>query len=351
MNHRDQKGRTLLFHAIWNPSNNSKLIEDLLLTGLDPSAQDNTERTPPSLSVWGKRRPKSFSLLARDSGNFSAYSCGETILQHILQSYAYHIACLLLQYGLGSMLEDVDMHREWTYTLTLIGNVLNMPCNTSVSVEEGPLKLSNDPKDTLQLVGQTLLSLAALFRHEKAFRGLLDWGMDPSCPAIGEIRKKTSIVSQIGHCMSRQEPMDPKRESNNYRMSDELRQGPLRWAAYTGDSPLVQSILDRGLGPNIQNRKGQTALYFAVRQTDEKYTRLGLQKDKEEIVSLLLQKGALVTSADAYNGATLLAHAFKARYSKVATVLLVIDVIARIATNLNIFQPFPIESRVRCQDK
>ena len=219
LNHRDEKGRTLLFHALSSRSDNRKLMEDFLLTGLDPSAQDNTGGTPLSLSVWGKCRPRSFLLLAR-----------EDILRNILQSYDYHIACLLLQYGLDSVLEDVDMHTEWIEILTLIGKVPNMPCDTSVSVEEGPLKLSNDPKDQTQLAGQTLLSMAALFRHEKAFRVLLDWGINPACPAMGEMQKKTSIVSQIGHCTNRQEPLDPKRESNNYRMSDELRQGPLAWA-------------------------------------------------------------------------------------------------------------------------
>ena len=103
-------------------------------------------------------------------------------------------------------------------------------------------------------------------------------------------------------------------------MSDELTQGPLAWAAYTGNLPLVQSILDRGLDPNIKNRKGQTALYFAAQQTEDQDPRL--EVDKEAIVRLLLQKGAHVASADAYSGASVLANAFKARYSKVAKILL-----------------------------
>lgn len=174
----------------------------------------------------------------------------------------------------------------------------------------------------MQLAGQTLLSLAALLGHEKAFKVLLDWGIDPTCPAICEIRKKLSIAAQIALFEGRQEPLDQKRKSNNDRMSDELRQGPLAWAAYTGNLPLVQSILDLGLDPNIKNRKGQTALYFAVQQTEDKYSRIDLERHKEAIVRLLLRKGALVTSADASGTATLLAHAFKARYTKTAKLLL-----------------------------
>ena len=129
----------------------------------------------------------------------------------------------------------------------------------------------------------------------------------------------------------------------DHKMSDEIRQEALAWAAYTGNLPLVQSILDLGLDPNIKNTKGQTALYFAVQHIDDpnfdhtkgqtafcsavqqigvRYSQIDLKTDKEAIVSLLLQRGALVTSADIHGGATLLAHAFKARSSKVAKMLL-----------------------------
>lgn len=101
-----------------------------------------------------------------------------------------------------------------------------------------------------------------------------------------------------------------------------LRQGPFAWAAYTKNLPLVQSILDRGLDLNTKNRKGQTALYFAVQQIEDKFSRIDLETDKEAMVRLLLQKGALVTTADTYGGATLVAHAFKARYSRLAKLLL-----------------------------
>ena len=77
-----------------------------------------------------------------------------------------------------------------------------------------------------------------------------------------------------------------------------------------------------GLEPQYKYTKGQTALYFAVQETEDKYSRKDLETDKEAIVRLLLQKGAFVTSADTYGGATLLAHAFKARYGKVVKMLL-----------------------------
>ena len=102
---------------------------------------------------------------------------------------------------------------------------------------------------------------------------------------------------------------------------DELRQGPLAWAAYTGNLALVRSILNRGFNPNIKNRKGQTAPYFAVQQAEEKYSRRDLDTDKEAIVRLLLQKGAVVSSTGAFSGATLLAHACKAGYGNAARLL------------------------------
>ncbi len=59
--------------------------------------------------------------------------------------------------------------------------------------------------------------------------------------------------------------------------------GPLAWAAYVGNVSLVQSILDRGIDPNLKNRKDQTALYFAVQNTEDKYSRIDLETDKETI--------------------------------------------------------------------
>lgn len=173
----------------------------------------------------------------------------------------------------------------------------------------------------MALVGQTLLSLASLFRYERAFQVLLDRGFDPTCSAICEVRKRLSIAAQMGHSISVQEPLDQEHERNFNKMSDELRQGPLAWAAYTGNLPLVQSILDRGLDPNIKNRKGQTALYFAVQRKEHNYPRNDLETEKEGIVRLLLQKGAVITTGDAYGGATILANAFEARYGRVARLL------------------------------
>lgn len=257
----------------------SEIIEGLLDTGMDLSAEDDLE-TLLSLS------PRS---------NDPTLNSGVDLPGHILQSRECHIACLFLHYGLDVISEDIDMRTEWTETLTMIGRLPKAACDISVSEETRPQKLSNILKDQSHLVGQTLLSLAALFRHEKAFQMLLDWGVDPTCPAIAE---KRSAVSQTFKSMSRLKPLALKRKSNIDRLSDELRQGPLAWAAYTGNVPLVQSILDRGMNPSIQNRKGQTALYFAVQQTENMYLRQNLETDKDEIVRLLLQRGAIVAPAD-----------------------------------------------------
>ena len=62
------------------------------------------------------------------------------------------------------------MRTEWTQLLMLPG----LGSDLSASITRRPGKLANDPEDQMQLAGQTLLSLADLFRHEKAFRVLME---------------------------------------------------------------------------------------------------------------------------------------------------------------------------------
>ena len=317
-NFRDRSGRTLLSHAVSCSDDNSEIVEDLLLAGIDPIARDNAGRTSLWFSVRGEH--SGFSLLTRHVLNPPAIKDGGMVLRYVLLSSFHHTACLILHYGLDSMLEDRDMRKEWTELLELIVKLPNLHKDALVPVMEGAGKLSHDSEIHMHLAGQTLLSLAALFRHEEAFRVLLSLGIDPTCPAICEIRKRSSTAVQTDHSMSGQEALVQERVNHHNIMSDELRQGPLAWAAYTGNLALVQSILDRGLDPNIKNRNGQTALYFAAQQTEDQDPRL--EVDKEAIVRLLLQRGALVTSADAYSGSSVLANAFKARYSQVAKLLL-----------------------------
>jgi ankyrin repeat protein len=115
-----------------------------------------------------------------------------------------------------------------------------------------------------------------------------------------------------------------KLSGNNDKSNDmipELRQGPLALAALTGNLHLVESILDRGVDPNFKNRKGQTALFFAVQRVEDWNSQAELESEKEAVVRLLLQKGALVNSLDIH-GDSVLALALKARYRKLAKVLL-----------------------------
>ena len=320
-NFRDRSGRTLLSHAVSCPHGNSEIVEDLLLAGIDPIAPDNAGRTPLWFSVWGEHWATSrSSLLMRHLLDSSAIKDSGMVLRRVLLSSHHYTACLLLHYGLDSMLEDGDMREEWTELLELIAKLPDLQQDALASVMEGERKLSHDSEIHMHLAGQTLLSLAALFRHEEAFRVLLSQGIDPTCPTICEIWKRSSTAVQTDHSTSGQEASDQERVNHHKTVSDELRQGPLAWAAYAGKPSLVKSILDRGLDPNIKNRKGQTALYFAAQQTNHQDPRLDV--DKEAVVRLLLQKGALVTCADAYSGASVLANAFQARYSKVAKILL-----------------------------
>ena len=320
-NSRDQHGRTILSYAVSTSDSNSGVVEDLLLAGMDPIAPDDNGITPLWYSVWGDHQfTLPSSLLVTQVPRLSEITDGKEALRQMLRSSYYHNVCLLLYDGLDSMLENEDMRAEWMELLELIVRLTGHHKYGRPSVTDGAGDISDDAE--MQLAGQTLLSLAALFRHEEAFRVLLALDIDPTCPAICDIRKRTSTFARDDHSFSCQEALDEKCERGYGKMSDDLRQGPLVWAAYTGNLPLVQSILDRGLDPNIKNRKGQTALYFAVQQPEDKFTLNGLETDKVAIVKLLLQKGAVVTSLGAYGGCTLLANAFQARYNEVAKILL-----------------------------
>ena len=230
----------------------------MLLTGIDPAAKDEAGKTPLSLSTWGGRQFRSYPLLKkRQLLKSSTFEYDKNIQQHVLRLSDDHTACLLLHYGLDTILDDADIRAEWMEILTLIGTLPGLQSDVSTSAIKRSGKPADDSENEIQLAGQTLLSLAALFHHDKAFRVLLGWGIDPTCPAICDVRKTMSTVAQMGRSMSRQEPVDQKRESHKNKMSDELRQGPLAWATHTGNLALVQSILDRGLNPNTNTRKGK----------------------------------------------------------------------------------------------
>ena len=305
MDCQEQHEHTFLSHT---SIRGSKIIHNLLLTGTNPIVQGHARRAPLSLWLRSEQQLKFY------------YEHSNQSVGRILEAYYYYTACLLVHYELDSVLKDKDLRTEWTEILRVIATLSIHQRDAAASLTERARRLETDSEDQMQWVDQTLLSMASLFRHEKAFQILLDRGVDPTCPALCESRKRMmSSVGLRGHSITAQALLVQKHKSDYNNISDELRQGPLALAAYTGNLPLLQSILDRGLDPNIKNRKGQTALYFAAQRAEEK--DIGLEVDKEAIVQLLLRRGALVTSADAYSGATVIANAFKARFSKVAKIL------------------------------
>lgn len=105
INCRDQIGRTPLFHAVSKSGSSSEIIEYLLLRGLDPVARDNAGKTPLSLSI-------TYAFLTGLSLGSSAITDGKDVLRRVFRSSNYHTACLLLHYGLDSMIKDVDMRAE-----------------------------------------------------------------------------------------------------------------------------------------------------------------------------------------------------------------------------------------------
>ena len=319
MHFRDEHGRTLLHLAVWHAFDDPEFIEYLLQAGLDPGLQDSKGKTPFSLSISGNRQCFPYStryVLSKD-------------LEGLLQSSRYHTACLLLHYRLDAMLENVEMRAEWVNILTFIATRNpRLQRHISTLVGKRSRRAVNNqldhtlPEDRMLLVGQTLLSLAALLRQEDAFRALIDAGIDPACPDLCAIGQRASTSAQRDNRPGEHPPLDIDCDSNSNCIIDELRQGPLAWAACTGDLPLVQTILDGGLNANTKNRKGQTALFFAVQGVEDGFSREDSETCRESVVWLLLQRGAIVTSADAYAGSSLLAHALKAGYARLVRVLL-----------------------------
>ena len=203
MDRQDQYERTYLYHASFGSSGtNSKVVEDLFLTGTDPVAQWYARETPLSLWTVGEHQPIFYVLLMAQLFDSSVGDYCKVVLRRVLNTYYYHNACLLVHYELRSIFENEDMRTEWTDILRLIATLSVHQCDASASPTRRPNKLANGSQDQNQWVDQTLLSLASLFHHEKAFQVLLDRGVDPTCPAIRGLRKQEmSPVGQIGCSM------------------------------------------------------------------------------------------------------------------------------------------------------
>lgn len=259
---------------------------------------------------------------SENSGISRLFKDGERILWRVQGLYEDCTAFLIVRWGTDSMLRDASIRAHCMRMLDSTAIIPTPQSESSVSGSTRCGRHASAPDHTMQGISQKLLILAAVCWQEGVFRALLSPGTDPTCSAICEAQKQASTVTHRGHSLCRQQIEGRKHRRYPNKIIVELKQGLLAWASYTGNVSLVQSILDQDMDPNIQNRKGQTALYFAAQQTEDKYSHIDLEADKEAIVRLLLRKGALVTSADGYGGATVLAHAFKARYSKIVQILL-----------------------------
>jgi ankyrin repeat protein len=354
VNHQDQTGRTPLFDAVSTYQSTqlvecllqaganvncrdhyrlsplllallngcpSPLIECLLQAGADPAAQENAGEVPLALLISRREQLIFEMLLERGFSADLKFTGREDLLRLALHLCCYHTACLLLSYGVDSLLEEENTRAEWMTMLTSVVILHGQHDEASVPAAMGPKKVLSLlfgrilPEDS---VSQTLLSLAAQLRHEEAFRLLLDMGIDPTCPAICDTTlEKSSTVALIRDSMSRHE--SSVNNGNGKKMVDELRQGPLAWAALIGNLPLAESILDRGLDPNLKNRNGQTALYFTVQCVEDRHSRKNIETDKEAIFRLLLRRGALLTPQ---SGSILLAYALQAGYRRLAKLLL-----------------------------
>lgn len=312
-------GGTSLLHA-GSKRCLTPLIASMLQAGADPEAQENVAQEPPSLSICAGHEFYSRSLPLRRSFN-SKIRWGEDLSQLALRLCCCYTACLLLPYGVDPLLEDEKIRAAWMAMLTWVVTLHGLQIGASATVVGGSKKVlpflftTTLPEDS---VSQTLLSLAAQLDHDEAFRLLLDMGVDPTCPAVCDTKLNKSITAAlIRAVMSRHESSGNAGKGN--KMVDELRQGPLAWAALTGNLSLAKSILDRGFDPNLKNRKGQTALYFTVQCVEDRHSRKDIETDKEAVFRLLLRRGTLLTPQ---SGSMLLAHALQAGYRRLAKLLI-----------------------------
>jgi ankyrin repeat protein len=297
VNCQDPQRRTPLYHAVMVDA--VQLVGFLLDIGANPEIANKDGVTPLKLSI--QRQGQIASRMMLETGWYDGMmpSDGEDLLRFALECGSYYTACVLLIHNVDPLLHEEGIREQW---MTLLSS-LDVIRRASSKRQNDPLRVTVLlfgailPED---VVSQTLLSIAAQLHHKKAFEVLLDMGVDPACPDIRKISKDPKVAAFIGsdvsgHIQYQQHGLD--NSSNDWReLIDELRQGPIAWAALNGNVSLVKLILDQGLDPNITNRKGETVLFFATQQFGNFHSQRMVARDKESIVRSLLEQGAFVNT-------------------------------------------------------
>ena len=104
---------------------------------------------------------------------------------------------------------------------------------------------------------------------------------------------------------------------------DSYKNNALHHAAYIGSAKLVQNLLNAGANLNAKNIKEETPLYILMRALYEKPIDTGHKKmkDFENIVDILITKGADVNTKDSDGWTPLHAATFQGRINIVKRLL------------------------------
>ncbi|KAL2815045.1 ankyrin repeat-containing domain protein [Aspergillus cavernicola] len=326
----DSEGCTPLFYAVVNDRSES-IVRLLLDRGADPNKLNCHGQDPLTLAVEGRHQIHCRLMLETGLCRSAILGHGQTLLQLAFESLSNYAACILVAHAVDPRLHDETMRTHWMTLLSSIPVIHRnshqengMRRDTIVSVLLFGEILADD------LVSQALLSIAAQLRHVAAVELLLDTGVDPTCPAIRGATRRPGGVGYmcddgVSSIQEFQQLSDTIKDAEHHheareKLFDELRQGPLSWAALTGNVKLIQTILDRGFDPNTTNRKGDTALFFATQYYGDDRSHDQVGTDKESVVRVLLDNGALVNYHDAA-GTSLVKKALQGRYPGLVSLL------------------------------
>ncbi len=289
----DANGNTPLLWIIRNHPHPTRVVETLLQWGANPNAQNNDGQTALHLAL------QSGTVIRKES------------MQGIIEK--------LLEWGARADSRDKLGRTPFESATTQAGiSVLNLclakaTSNQSQSLKR-PLENSFDP------------SKAKRSRSEPSMR---EGGVTGEVVPISEQR----FISAIKAHRPSHEIFSSMRDIKNVDIvMDEERNTPLLWvvANYKNPKKVVETLLERGANPNVQNHQGQTALHLAIErgavatagavaryilsiieelvkrgawvdsrnQRGQTALHLAAERGKINIVNLLLEKGASVNIKD-----------------------------------------------------
>lgn len=278
VNSRDTLRNTALHEAAG--AGHFDIVVLLLDRGADVDAQDCEGITPLhcSLNVIPLESRESIAMALLD-GNANVNiedRYGNSAFDYVVGSIETYSNRLLIDYFLEKANLNFRAKTTGRTTLHIAAQYASIECFRRL-LKRGANITDEDDR------GWSSLHFAAIWPSDDAkIRLLLEKGADVATKTKDG---KTAIDIAYEHGEMRVSLL--QRADVNFR-TRKKRQSLLHLAAQIGDKRLAKTLLDRGIGVNLQDDSGSTALHYAA---------FALEKD---VVKLLLDKGADNTIQDAH---------------------------------------------------